>query len=137
MIPWSAADRRWRDALLAAVIPRIDPEGLPGLEDLDPGRFFGELDRAAPPLLRFGFRAAVWVLTFSPIFLLGKPRRFGALPPSDRDLLLGRAASSRLYLLRQLVLALKLVACFAYFQDPTLRARFWTAEDLAGNRIAP
>jgi hypothetical protein len=63
----------------------------------------------------------VWILTWSPLPLLGKVRSFGGLSAEDRDTLLTRAANSRWYALRQLTDLLKLMACFAYFQHQQVR----------------
>lgn len=123
MIPWTRTERRWRDALFAASIPPGSSPGLPGLAALDLQRFWTLFDRTAPPLVKLGLRVAVWVLTFAPLFLLGRPRLFSGLGPDDADRLLVRAAGSRSYLLRQLPATLKILACFAYFQDPGVRAR--------------
>jgi hypothetical protein len=124
MRSWAAFERRWRDALFAAMIPRTaeGTDELPGLSELDLTSFWHNLDRTAPPLLRLGLRASVWLLTFAPLLVLGTPRLFPALPAEKRDALLRRAAGSRLYLLRQLVAAVKALACLAYLHDPRVRS---------------
>lgn len=125
MNTWSERERRWRDALLTAVIPAsaLEPEQ-PGLAEVDTEPFWSEMERAAPPLLRLGLRVAVWVLTWAPLLLIGRARSFGRLADSEQDRLLEQASSSRWYLLRQLVMTLKAIACFAYFRAPTARRRF-------------
>lgn len=113
VLPWLPFERRWRDALVAAVLPV--PVGASG--------FWEAFAAAAPPELRLGLRAAVWILALSPPWLLGRWRTFGALGPDDRDRLLTLAAGHRRYLVRQLVELLKLVACLRAFEDPALRTR--------------
>jgi len=61
-IPWTPWERRWRDALCTAMLPENADPALPGLEDVDTAAFWRECERAAPDLLRFGFRFAVWAL---------------------------------------------------------------------------
>ena len=122
-IPWTALERRWRDALCAAMIPHAEGGALPGVGAVDAEQFWSEYERAAPELLRFGFRASVWALTWAPPLLLGKPKTFGQLKPADRDRVLERVARSRFYLIRQLPLTVKLLACFAYLRDDDVRAR--------------
>ena len=139
---WSARERRWRDALMAALIPvgppndgrpEQDPAGrLPGLAELDTTSFWADLDQAAPPLLRLGLRVAVWALTWMPLVLVGRLCTFPRLSPDAQDQLLSRAAASRWYLLRQLVTLLKALACFAYFREPAVRARFGPNDEPAG-----
>lgn len=118
---WAGFERRWLMALLAAVAP----EGaLPGVASVDGRAVFTAMGAHAPPLLPWGLRAAAWALTFlGPLVWLGRPRTFGALAPDDRDRMIRRAGASRVYLLRQLVLVLKLVASFILLCDPDLRRR--------------
>ena len=124
MTSWTRTERRWRDALLAAMIPARAGQQLPGLQDLDTGPFWNEVGRTAPPLLRFALRLAVWALTWLPLLVLGRPRGFGALSRRDQDRMLQRVASSQSYLLRQLVQTLRVMACFAYFKAPEVRSHF-------------
>ncbi|MBI4706238.1 MAG: hypothetical protein HY744_34510 [Deltaproteobacteria bacterium] len=133
MIPWTSVERRWRDALLAAMIPpaaalaapAAQPPAaaaLPGLGELDLVPFWTAYERCAPPLLRLGVRVAVWVLSLAPILVLAVPCLFTQLEPEERDRMLERAARSDWYVLRQMVVTLKLLACFAYFREPAVRA---------------
>jgi len=122
-IPWTRWERRWRDALCTSMVPSAPEQPLPGLDSVDTEAFWQEYERVAPDLLRFGFRAAVWALTFSPPFVIGKPSTFAGLEPEDRDRLLERISGSRFYLLRQLPLTVKLLSCFAYLRDDDVRKR--------------
>ena len=119
MLPWTGVERRWRQTLMATMIPRVSPDGTPGFDEIDPGDFWDRFDGDAPPLFRLGLRVAVWALTWSPLFLVGRPRTFGRLDAAARDEVLVRAAGHALYPVRQLVDVLKLTACFAYLRDPT------------------
>jgi hypothetical protein len=120
VIPWLGFERRWRDALIAAALPGHGP--LPGAGGVDLAPFWRELAAVAPPLLRFGLRASVWALALSPPWLLGRWRTFAGLSDDDRDRLLVRALHHRRYLVRQMALTLKTLACFGYFRDPAARA---------------
>ncbi len=122
LLPWSARERRWRDALFAATIPGDPASGLPPLAAIDLGSFWDELERAAPPLTRFGLRGTVWALTLLPPVVLGVLRFFPALDAADRERFLQRAAASSFYLVRQMVLTIKTLACMAYLRDPGVRA---------------
>jgi hypothetical protein len=124
MTSWTRAERRWRDALLAAMIPARTGEQLPGFEDLDMGPFWDDVRRTAPPLLRFALRLAVWALTWLPLLVLGRPSSFGGLSRPDQDRMLRRVTASRSYLLRQLVQTVRVMACFAYFRAPEVRTYF-------------
>ena len=124
MIPWSQTERRWRDTLLGAMIPGAPERSLPALGDFDTRAFWRQFGRVAPPLVRLGIRVAVWVITLAPLFVIGKLSLFRKLKAPDRERVLRRLGDSRFYLLRQLVLAVKALACFAYFHQAPVRARF-------------
>lgn len=115
----SALERRFRDSLLHALLP--GGERLPGAAAADLDGFFAELDGAAPPLLRLGWRASVFALTLSPLFLLGRLALFPSLDPDAKDELLTLAARSRFYVVRQLVQTLKLLGCLALLRLPQAR----------------
>ncbi len=118
---WMPVERRWLAALLAAMLPaRRD---WPGLGELELAPFWETFSKSAPLTLRFGLRTTVWVLGLSPFFLLRRPRTVSGLSDEERDRLVALAASSRLSLLREVVMTLKLVACFAYFHDSDLEAK--------------
>ena len=121
MIPWLGFERRWRDSIVAAAIPGDveDAVGAPTPEEL--AAFWPELERAAPPILRFGFRLAVWLFALAAPFVLGRLRTFPALERDEQDALLTRIHAGP-YLARQLVRAVVLVAAFAWGTVPRLRA---------------
>lgn len=116
-----ARERRWRAAVFSALIPVDREGGLPGLGEVDLERFWATFERRAPALARLGLRASVWLITLAPLVWLGSPRLFQSLTPARRDELLARLASSRLYLVRQLLATAKTLACLAYLGDPEIR----------------
>jgi hypothetical protein len=120
MIPWTRMERRWRDALLGAMIPARG--ALPAASALDLDGFWRLYHETAPPLLRVGLRAAVWALTLLAPFYARWARLFPRLAPVEQDQVLKRAAGSSSYLVRQLAMTIKLLACFAYLRDPRVRA---------------
>jgi hypothetical protein len=107
-----------------AVVETLLPSGahpLLGRGVLDAGfeTFMEEFEATAPPRLRLGFRAGVAAATWVAPMLIGR------IPPlmlhgrSTRERAL--EAMSRPYLLRQLLIALKLVVAFCYGADPEVR----------------
>lgn len=99
---WLPIERRFLATLMETMLPgsRLGPvEG--------DRRFWSALEQTAPPLLRIGLRAAAW----------GIGSWLGLLSGGRRDRCLARLANSRAYLLRQLVLSVKLVVCFAYYSE--------------------
>lgn len=122
-MPWLGFERRWRDELCAAVVPRVGPAGLPGLGELDMDEFWSRFSAAAPADVRRSLRLAVWVLTLSPPLLIGGSRTFGHLSSERRGEHLDAAFRHRCWVLRELAGLVKLVACLAYFADPAVRVR--------------
>ncbi len=122
-IPWTKTELRWREALCAAMIPASSQGSLPGSGDIDTEDFWKEYEEAAPGLLRFGLRASVWALTFSPVAYLRTIKRFEQLTDAERDAVLRKMSQSQLYLIRQLPLTIKLMTCFAYLRDDDVRAQ--------------
>jgi hypothetical protein len=119
---WTEPERAMRDALFAAMIPGDPASGLPPVGEIDLTAFWDELGRAAPLLLRLGLRATVWALAVLPVVVLRVPRTFVGLDEDGRQRFLERAAASGSFLVRQMVLTLKTVACLAYMRDGRVRA---------------
>ncbi|HJN74552.1 MAG TPA: hypothetical protein QGF58_11515 [Myxococcota bacterium] len=116
MKTWTSPERRARDQILSAMLPPLP--GQPGFEPAAVELFWPELESHAPPLLRWGLRAAVWVVWAS---ALARGRCLGSLSPPQRAELVQALGDSALYPLRQVALVLKLVLCFAHFQRPDVR----------------
>ena len=114
-------ERRWRDEAFAAMIPPSSQGRHPGLGAVDLESFWDRLGEVAPPLLRFGFRVAVWFVTFAPLLTLVGWRRLGRQPRQKQDRVLGALARSGSMISRQMVTTLKVLACLAYFGDEAVR----------------
>ena len=115
-------ERRCLDAMFAATIPASGDT--PSLGGLDLDGFWERFERAAPFELKLGLRVAVIGLGVGgPLLLLKTPRSFLQLDDASRDRMLSEAIESSNFLVRQLATVLKVVACMAYFDDPTVQAR--------------
>lgn len=126
MNSWTRIERRWRDALLSALLPSgPGSDGAPGIAQLDLEPFWKRLRAAAPPPLAVGLRLSVWALGLAaPLIALRRARTVIGLTATEREQLLARVASSRWAPARQLTLTLKVVACWAAFADPRVRHHF-------------
>lgn len=111
-------EARTRDALLDAMIP-APGDGLPAMAELDRRDFWRRFAHAAPWTLRFGFRAATWLVGGVAPIVLGHRTTFARLDDDTRDDVLRR--TERLPGGAALLLLVKLVACFAYFDDPRVQ----------------
>lgn len=121
----SRTERAWAEALFAAILP-AGARGLPPfstpLEGAHGGfwRAFGE---APAPLVRAGLRPMLYTLTFLPV-ISGFGRPFFLLDEAERARFLAAIADDRRYFVRQALTTFKMLASFAYFEDPAVRAEF-------------
>ncbi len=129
-LPTSAArgllfdfERRWAELLFDAVLGTGGKNGLPPLEAIDRTGFWRCLGEATPPYFGPGLRATVHALTFLPMTLAGFRRPLFALSREARLACLEHLAHDERFLVRQMLATLKILACFAYFEDPAVRAR--------------
>lgn len=82
--------------------------------------FLEGFESTAPPRLRLGFRAGVLIANWVSPLLIGRVPPLSLHRRSTRERAL--EAMSRTYLLRQLLLSLKLVVASWYGADPDVRA---------------
>lgn len=115
---WLGFERRWRDELSAAILPGTGP--LPGIEQVDTEHTWQRLLDSAPASFLVAIRAAVWLLTLCPPFVVGRPALFGWLRAEEQDLVLTRAQASRWSAVRLLTSALRVGALLCYFTDPMI-----------------
>lgn len=121
--------RSARDALLEAMIP-APGAGLPAMAELNLAAFWARFDAVAPLPLRLGFGGVALLLVYAMPWLLGFGRPWGRLSQGERDRLLERCGASPLLGPTQDLV--KLVACFAYFDDGRVQATLRAGRGLDG-----
>jgi len=113
----------WTAKMMDTVIP-------PGIEEKFPQsasetgavKILDEMVQYTPFITAFGLRAAVWLIEiFGPLLFAGRFRRFSKLDPSSREEVLDKMYKSKIYLIRQLVLLIKMTACFGWGAHPEVR----------------
>jgi hypothetical protein len=95
------------------------------------GRFMG----AASQKARLGIRLAFLLAVTTPVWIGGRLRGFASLTALERSELLDAMSRHRVFLVRELCLLLKLIACMAIFRAPEARAR--TGYDGHDERTGP
>ncbi|MGZ3453132.1 MAG: hypothetical protein ACXWUG_18675 [Polyangiales bacterium] len=111
----TSLERTWAELLFASIL------ATPDYASVDTSTFWRCFDEAPAPLVRAGLRPMLHTLTFLPMVSgFGKP--FFMLDEDARARFLERAASDRRYFVRQAVVTLKTLACFAYYDDPKVRS---------------
>jgi hypothetical protein len=112
---WWSFERRWLACLWASILPSGTPGGLTlGAPDVPLDRFLDELTLHAPRRVAWGARLAVWLLTLSPLFILGRAALFPSLDEEERLALLERLARSDVYLVRELPTLFKMLGALGF-----------------------
>lgn len=114
-------ERRWAEALFAAILGPVEEHGLPPFATIDHAAFHRAIDTAPGPMFAPGLRAMVYALTFAPLVDPRFRRPFFALDPDARLRCIAAMAADRRYVIRQMLSTLKILACFAYYEDPRVR----------------
>jgi hypothetical protein len=113
---------RW---ITRRVLLEMLPAGgvLPGLDTVDLDGFLRNFGRDAPFLMRLGLTLSVAVFVMATPITLGIPWPAIWLPKKLRATHAGRLANHRIYMLRQALTLLKMIAGMAWGQDPAIRTR--------------
>lgn len=117
-------ERAWAEALFAAILGTGREEGLPEFQEVDRATFWRCFEEAAPPLIGMGLRGMVHTLTWLPLTDRRFRRPFFRLTPEERERFVAGLADDERDLVRQSLVTLKTLACFAYLDDAAVRARF-------------
>lgn len=128
----SPRERRWAEALFAAILGPLEDHGLPAFASIDLASFYEAIDRAPGPMFAPGLRAMVAALTFWPLTHPRFRRPFHALDARARLDCVEAMAASEAYVTRQMLTTLKMLACFAYFENAAVRARSRATLDAPG-----
>ena len=117
-------EKRWLLAIFETVVPSGANERLPvGARDAPMDRFVDDLLAHAPAHFSLGLRACIWVLSLSPLFVLGRFGTFASLEPVERIALLKRFSESPNYVIREMPLLFKTVACLGFCGLPDVQSR--------------
>ncbi len=109
-------------AAIVMLYPRVGD--LPGAEDCDLDAFLDRFRRETTLLMWFGVVLGAFVFQLSPIVTVFVPLPASALSKELADRHAERIATTKIYLLRQAVFLVKLVAGLAWGGHATVRERF-------------
>jgi hypothetical protein len=116
-------ERRWAEVLFDAVLGVGGSSGLPSLRTLDTTDFWRVLAEKTPPYFGPGLRAAVHALTFLPVTMAGYRKPLFALDAAARRACIERLSADGGVAVKQLLSTVKLLGCFALFEDEGVRRR--------------
>ncbi len=107
--------------VLDALLPPGGPEGLPGVFEAGFEAWEQGFAADAPPTMRVGWRAALFVAYWISPVLIARLPPLGRLNADERERALEAMGKSRFYLMRQCFLLLKAVTSFGYGSTTTVR----------------
>lgn len=114
-----AFERRWLLRVFEAILPSGADDRLTlGAKDVPMDRFVDDLLVRAPGQVRLGLRLSLWVLVLSPLFVIGRFATFVGLEPADQLRVLDKIGQSDRYLIRELPLLFKTIACMGFCGMP-------------------
>lgn len=120
---FTAAERRRAEAIFAALLPG-ETAGLVPFASIDRTEFWRCIEEAPGPSFGPGLRAMIHGFALLPLADARFRRTFDALSVDEREAFVASLAGDTRYAVRQMLTTLKMVACFAYFEDESVRARY-------------
>lgn len=119
---FTALERRWANEIFDAIYPAgVDPRVPYGVRDCDVDGYLDECQRIWPTLTVVGFRVTLFAIGLASVVLLRTWRTFGRLTVDERVRVLSMLYVSRFYVVRQLVILMKVSAGVVY--GSTLKVR--------------
>ncbi|MEO6419853.1 MAG: hypothetical protein ABIP39_10625 [Polyangiaceae bacterium] len=113
-------ESRWARGAFGAIFPANELTGI-GICDLDVETFLMEVRSATTFKSALGVRAAIWIVAFAPLFVLGKLRTISGLDQASREVVVGALMASPIYFVRQLTMLLKAIGAILYAGAPAVR----------------
>ncbi len=118
-----AFEQRWLESIFVTILPE-GIEGLPGAAKVEWRPFLDDFAAVAPARMFLGLRGALWLVALlAPLLVLHRPRTFMGLAADQRLRVLQGLRESRFYLVRELPVLLKSIACLAYCRLPEVQAK--------------
>ncbi len=119
----TALEYTWARAVLGTIFPACPEAGVTrGIVDLDLATFIDELEDSVPWLTFFGIRLFIILIALSPLLVLGKLKTMAGLERRDREAVVFKIGKSNVYLVRQMVLALKAMFALCFGGGDELQA---------------
>ena len=105
--------------VLCCMLPSVD--GLTGLDQMDVKGFLKQLNREAPITMRLTLVLGVWAFILTPFLTVKIPLPSFMLSRKLQDEHAHRITDTRIYLLRQLIFAVKAIAGMCWGKNPQVR----------------
>ena len=116
-------EKRWLLTIFDTVVPSgADARFSLGARDAPMDRFVDDLLAHAPMHFCLGLRFCIWILTLSPLVAIGRFATFGSLDAAERLDVLRRFAASPTYVVREMPLLFKTIACLGFCGLPDVQS---------------
>lgn len=118
-------ERRLAEQLFDALLGPVERHGLPAFASLDKEAFYQAIETAPGPAFMPGLRGMLYALSAAIAAQARRTRPLAPLAPIDREArfeAVEALAKSSSYVVRQMLSTMKILACFAYFEAPEVRA---------------
>ncbi|HVU03741.1 MAG TPA: hypothetical protein VHE30_18410 [Polyangiaceae bacterium] len=117
-------ERDWLLVVFDSIVPSGTSERVPtGAKDAPMDRFLSDLFASAPLHFCLGLKACLYFVMVAPLFVLGRWSTFLGLSSEERHRLLDRLAESDVYVIREMPLLFKTVACLGFCGLPEVQSR--------------
>jgi hypothetical protein len=116
-------EQRWAHDVLSGFAPTNGTGLAPRPGEVDFSRIFVRIYGASTALARFGQRVALLIAVFAPLWMCGKLALIGSVPLAERAKIIDRLLDHRVFMVRELMVLLKITASFALLGSPAVRAR--------------
>lgn len=118
-----AFERRWALAILDSFAPSGEDELSPRPGEVNVLSAFDALRLGASQPAQIALRAAVWLISLSPVWLGMSLRWFSSLSRQDRVRVLDHLLAHPAFFVREATFLLKTVACLSLFEVEAVRRR--------------
>lgn len=117
-------ERRWLLVVFETIVPSGTSQRTPlGARDAPMDRFLEDLFRSAPLHFCLGLKACLYFVMVAPLFVLGRFSTFLGLTEGERLKLLEKLGESDTYVIREMPLLFKTVACLGFCGLPEVQSR--------------
>ncbi|MFO0714798.1 MAG: FAD-dependent oxidoreductase [Sandaracinus sp.] len=117
----SPREQRWAEALFDAILGPLEAHGLPSFASVDKASFYRAIDTAPGPQFSPGLRGMILAADLATLPTHGRPLH--RLDRTARIAAIDALSRQESYLARQILSTLKILATFAYYEDPEVRRR--------------
>jgi len=133
----TSMELRWARAAMGAIFPPGGGGTIPvGAGHLDVDGFLVALVGELPLRAGLGIRAAIWMCALAPLWVLRRPKLLADLDAEPRLRVVTALFQSSSYVVRQLVLLLKVFGALLFASAPAVRAAMFPAPASSGRRLA-